>query len=101
MSPRDVTHAIENKLAVPFRDGGERNGWYRLDGKKVHRFTIPHVHNAWGKGTMNDIVRQSALTKDEFKELVACPLSASDYEALIRARKNLPLPLPPSAPAAT
>lgn len=70
LHPRDVTSALENKLSVAFRGGAERNGWYVLDGRKVHRFTIPHVHGTWGAGTFNHIVRQSVLSKDEFKELV-------------------------------
>jgi hypothetical protein len=87
--PKEVTHALENKLEISFHTGKERNGWYMLDGRKVLRFTIPHEHGTWGKGTMHDIVRKSMLDKDEFRDLVSCPMTSGDYEALIRERKGL------------
>lgn len=85
-NPREITSALEQKLAIGFRRGRERVGWYMLDGRKKIRFKIPHVHPNWGKGTINDIIRRSKLTKDEFRELVDCPLDVDRYEELIRLR---------------
>ncbi len=61
-----------------------------IDGSKKIRFTIPKLHKSWGKGTVNDIVRRSKLTRDEFADLVKCPLSGADYEELIRERLSGP-----------
>ena len=84
--PRELTNALEQKLSISFRSGPERIGWYLVDGHKKIRFKIPHVHSSWGKGTVNDIIRRSKLTKDEFALLVDCPLTSSDYETLVKAR---------------
>lgn len=84
--PREITAALENKLSIRFREGKERVGWYYLEGKKAIRFTIPHIHKSWGPGTINDIARRSRLTKDEFGQLVDCPIDARSYEEIVRSR---------------
>lgn len=89
-SPREITHALEHKLGVLFQDARERKGWYVLDGRKRFKFRIPRVHPSWGPGTIHSIVRTSRLTKSEFSELVACPLTRDTYDTLLRER------LPPS-----
>lgn len=85
-SSREITKAFENKLALDFGTGSERNAWYTIDGKKTIRFTMPKVHKSWGSGTIHDIMRRTLLTRDEFADLVACPLSAAAYEAIVRER---------------
>ena len=77
---------MEDKLAIEFRQGPERVGWFVIEGVKTIRFKIPHIHSSWGKGTISDIVRRSKLNHEEFAALVACPMSRADYEALIRER---------------
>ena len=84
--PREITNALEGKLSIGFRGGPERVGWYILDGRKEIRFKIPHIHSSWGKGTINDIISRSKLNKDEFRELVDCPIDSARYEELIRQR---------------
>lgn len=83
-SPKDITAALESKLRVDFRNGKERNGWFILDGKKIIRFTIPHVHSTWGKGTVGDVRRKSRLDQQQFKDLVECPLSLTEFEEIQR-----------------
>jgi hypothetical protein len=83
-SPRDITSALERKLEIAFRDDKERVGWFIFDGKKQLRFTIPHVHAAWGKGTIASIRRSSHLDASKFDDLITCPLSRVEYEAIIR-----------------
>lgn len=85
-TPREITHTLENKLAVPFREGRERVGWYVLDGRKRIRFRIPKLHASWGKGTIADIIRHSRLAKEEFRQLVGCPLTRWDYDDILRQR---------------
>jgi hypothetical protein len=83
-NPKDLTNALESKLGITFRDGKERTGWFEVDGKKQIRFTIPHVHRSWGKGTISDIRRASKLTNSQFDDLVRCPLSRSGYQRILR-----------------
>jgi hypothetical protein len=75
---------LESKLAIQFRDGKERVGWFMLDGRKEIRFTIPHIHSSWGKGTIGDVRRKSRLSSEQFDDLVRCPLSRDDYEKILR-----------------
>ena len=86
-SPRDVNQAIEAKLRPERRSGGkEINLWYRLDGKRLFRVTTPKTHSgsAVPAGTLNQIVKSLKVSKDQFSDLVRCPLSGTDYETLIR-----------------
>ena len=86
--PREIVRALEGKLSIEFREGPERIGWYILDGRKEIRFKVPHVHSSWGKGTIHDIITRSKLNKDEFRELVDCPIDGTRYEELIRQRMS-------------
>jgi mono/diheme cytochrome c family protein len=83
-SPRDLTNSLEGKLGVQFRNGKERVGWFWLDEKKEIRFTIPHIHSTWGPGTINDIRKKSKLNRAQFADLIACPLSRTDFEDVLR-----------------
>ncbi len=82
---QDVAHAIVTKLRASPRTSGENNVWYVLDGIKVLRVTYPHGRGDLKKGTINGIINQLKLNKAQFKDLIDCPLSAQDYEQIIRA----------------
>jgi hypothetical protein len=82
---QEVAHAIETKLRSKPRSKTENNVWYILDGKKVLRVTYPHGRGVLPHGTANNIISQLKLDKSQFKELVKCPLSGSDYEKIIRS----------------
>lgn len=85
-SHRDVTRVLEGKLRLTFRSGRERNAWLCLDGKKVLRITMPHVHSASSvkSGTLNAIVSALRLSKAEFADLVRCPMTRANYESKVR-----------------
>lgn len=86
---RQVTNAFENKLRLDFRSGSERTAWYELDGAKVLIFSLPKVHRGTVRtGTMKQIVKSSRLTREEFKNLVECPMSGRDYEEKMRRLKT-------------
>ena len=80
-----LTRALEQKVGLDFRAGRERTAWYFLDGKKVTRVTAPKKHKGTvGPGLAEQIRKDLLLTKLEFKALIACPISGSDYERIIR-----------------
>lgn len=64
------------------------NGWYELDGLKILRVTMPRGRGFVPPGTVNSIRKQVFLSKDQFGDLINCPLSSQDYEAIIRAKRE-------------
>jgi hypothetical protein len=81
----ELIRALEQKVGLSFRTGRERNAWYVLDGKKVLRVTVPKDHKGTvGTGLADQIRKNLKLTKLEFKDLLACPITGSDYERIIR-----------------
>lgn len=84
-SPRDLTRMCEGKLAIDFRDGDERTGWYYLDGKPLFRVTIPKIHRGdWGRRVQKHVFVQTRLTPDDYDDLVRCPMSASEFVVRVR-----------------
>ncbi len=81
---QDIAHAIERKLKIKPRSQSEKNVWYTLDGKKILRVTYPQGRGQIKKGTVNSIINQLKLNKNQFKDLVICPLSGKEYEDIIR-----------------
>jgi len=81
----DLTRALEQKVGLSFRTGRERSAWYVLDGKRVTRVTAPKKHKKTvGTGLADQIRKNLKLTKPEFRDLINCPISGSDYERIIR-----------------
>jgi len=61
--------------------------WYRLDGKKVTKITMPNVHGGSGSmstGFLKQIRKRLRLDTSQFEDLVDCPLSAEEYEGIAR-----------------
>lgn len=87
----DVSRALLNKLDLRFRSGKERNGWYELDGKKILRVTMPKGRGAIPPGTLNSIRDQTFLSRNDFADLIRCPLSGSDYARIIREKIDVGL----------
>ena len=77
---------VFRKLALEVRTTGHYYGWLVFKGKKVLR-----VHYSHGKGDIpqrvSDKIRgQLKLTKKDFNDLVACPLSYEDYLAILKKK---------------
>ncbi len=95
-SYRDLHRGIA-KLPLTFREGKERNAWYRLDGKALFPVQMPKVHRGNVPiGTVNAIRQQLHLTTPDFQNFVACPLSAAGFETLIREKVRAGAIRPPS-----
>lgn len=85
-SYRDIRRGID-KLPVKFRETRERNAWYYLDGKAVFPIQAPRVHQGVVPiGTVNSIRQGLQLNTSDFQDLIACPLTATDYERIIREK---------------
>ena len=83
---QDIANAIIKKLNIKLRTGKERNGWYMLDGNPVFRVTIPHGNGYIPPGTVNEIIKETKLDKQQFRDLINCPLKSKDYERIIREK---------------
>ncbi|MDY7079413.1 MAG: hypothetical protein SXV54_21075 [Chloroflexota bacterium] len=65
--------------------------WYVLDGKKEIKVTLPNVHGGSGSisiGFLQQIKRGLRLTNRQFEDLVNCPLTADEFETIIREQKS-------------
>ena len=81
-----VKKVCEDKLHIRFRDAGEYNGWFILDGRKVARITVPKGRKFIPQGTYGNMARQLKLTVSQFDELLDCPLKKPRFEQILRAR---------------
>lgn len=81
---QEIRKAIEKKLSLKPRRGKENFVWYELDGNRILRITYPKGSGEIPKGTESSMRFQFRLDKREFKSLIKCPLSAKDYENIIR-----------------
>ena len=83
---RDIKKTCETKLEIVFRDAGEYNGWYWLNGKKVARITVPKGRKFVPVGTYANMARQLKLQASEFDLLLDCPLNKAAYDQKISSR---------------
>ena len=63
--------------------------YYLLDGKRQLRVTLPNIHGGSGSlstGLLQNIKTKLRLTSREFEDLVNCPLTAEQFEGLVRER---------------
>ena len=89
-SPREVAHALDEKVCSETRSRGEVNCWVILDGKKLFRVTRPQVHasSSIPKGTLGQIRRQTRLDSEQFERLIDCPMSRAEYYDLLRVKQE-------------
>ncbi|MCX6583231.1 MAG: hypothetical protein NT166_23900 [Candidatus Aminicenantes bacterium] len=79
-------HKIFQKLKLEVRSTDHIFGWLVVDGKKILR-----VHYSFGKGSIpakvTDKIRgQLKLDRQNFINLVKCPLSKEDYIKIIKEK---------------
>jgi hypothetical protein len=77
---------IFKKLKLEVRSTKHRYGWFHFNGRKILR-----VHYSHGRGSIpgkvSDKIRsQLKLNKKDFKNLIDCPLSLKDYEAILKEK---------------
>lgn len=83
----DVRRAIERKLKPSdFRGTKELNYWLELDGKKITRVTVTKGNADLKVGTEASIRSQLRLSREQFDDLVICPMTGTDYYELLRKK---------------
>jgi len=88
----EVRRAIERKLNPSyFRGSKELNYWLELDGRKVTRVTVTKSNDELRVGTQASIRNQLRLSREQFDDLIACPMSGADYYELLREKVRLGL----------
>jgi hypothetical protein len=86
---KDLDNLVR-KLALeitPHRRAPHDTYWYRVDGKRVLKVTLPNIHGGSGSissGFLHNIRNNLKLSTNQFEDLVECPLSAQEYEKIIR-----------------
>jgi len=85
--------SIVNKLSLEPTKQKRRSPhpvfWYNLDGKKTLRVTMPNMHGgskSLSTGFIKKIRENLKINNQELVDLAECPLSAEEYESLIRDR---------------
>ena len=86
MNTHHIKAVCEHKLAMEFRAGGHYVGWYFLHDVKTARLTVPMGRKEVPPKTLKSMAEQLKLTVDEFKDLIACPLTRADYEQILTER---------------
>lgn len=86
MNTHHIKAVCEHKLSMEFRSGGHYVGWYFLHDVKVARLTVPMGRKEVPPKTLKSMAEQLKLTVDEFKDLIACPLTRADYEQILTER---------------
>ena len=88
---KDLVSVVDKISLQPTKKGRAPHPayWYYLDGKKTLRVTLPNVHGGSGSlstGFIKQIRNNLKLTLEQLEDLVDCPLTAEDFEVIIRSK---------------
>jgi hypothetical protein len=93
ITARNLMDGVVHKLSLEPSQAKRRSPhpvyWYILDGKKTLRITLPNVHGGSGSistGFLQQIKDQLMLTTKQFEDLVSCPITSEQFEAIIREK---------------
>ena len=81
----DIKKCCENKLQIEFRKAKEFNGWFRLEGIKIARITVPKGKKFIPPKTYKSMANQLKLNVNQFDDLLECPLKKDGYEEILRS----------------
>lgn len=90
LKKKDIEAALLSKGFVR-KDKGHRVLHYYGDGRKTHitTWTSHSSDTDINKTLIGAMARQCRLTASEFRRLVDCAMTASDYYDVLRAKKEL------------
>lgn len=80
---KDVKKVGENKLHIEFKSGKDFNGWFKLNGVKAKRITVPKGRKGIPRKTYSSMAKQLGLSVSNFDRLLECPLTKAKYEKII------------------
>lgn len=95
ITPKDLHQAARKLSLEPVRKKRRSPHpvfWYMLEGKKVLRITLPNQHGGSGSlstGFIKQVQNSFRLSTQQFESLVECPLSAEEFEAILRGKLGL------------
>lgn len=75
----DAVKACENKLGIAFRSGGELNGWFIHEGRRIARVTIPKGRKSFPPKTYKCIAGQLKINVADLDGLLECPFGLKEY----------------------
>lgn len=80
---------IEGKLGLELSHTKELHAWLVIDGKKVLRLTLTNEHGGRSElssGATNRLWKVTKLDREDFVDLLECPLSRDDYIEKLKAK---------------
>ncbi|MBI5605409.1 MAG: hypothetical protein HY879_18910 [Deltaproteobacteria bacterium] len=81
---QEVKICCQKKLHITFREGGELNGWFKLENKKIARITVPKGRKPISPKTYKSMAMHLKLTVERFDSLLECTLNQQDYEEILK-----------------
>lgn len=75
----NAVKACEGKLGIKFRSGGELNGWFIHEGRRIARVTIPKGRKGFPPKTYKCIAQQLKLSVENLDGLLECSFGHQDY----------------------
>ena len=84
-----VTAKLALEPSSAQRRGPHAVFWYMLDGKKTLRITLPNVHGGSTSIStvfLKQIQNSFHLNTPQFQDLVECPLTAAEFEQIVREK---------------
>lgn len=80
----EIRRVCERKLGIAFKSGKEYNGWYRINGRKTKRITVPKGRKFVPPNTYSSMARQLGLTSSQFDDMLICTITRVQYDSLLR-----------------
>ena len=85
---KDVESALSQKGFTLQEQADHRYYFFYLDGKQVVRTKVSHgtKYRDLGDDLITQMARQCRLTKQQFLNLVDCPMSQGQYEQVLQSQ---------------
>jgi hypothetical protein len=79
----EIKKICENKLSINFRSGKEFNGWFKFNGKRIARITVPKGKKEVPRGTYKSMANQLKLKVNQFDDFLECDINYNEYIEII------------------
>jgi len=89
LTARELDRAWD-KLGMEIRESKHRNALLRVDGKLVLRTARSHGTRMLDGKIPNEIRKQMRLNKQQFEDLIACPLGRDGYLKILEQQGLIP-----------
>jgi hypothetical protein len=81
-----LVRALEAKGFVEVKRGGDRVFEFWVDGKKILHTFLSHGRGECGAWHIGKMASQCQISRDQFRDLVDCPMSETKYISVLRQK---------------